>query len=207
MTPRRIKAAALDAVILILGSALVAAGLSMFTAPNDIAPGGVSGLATALAYLVGDRISIGLWTFLLNVPLVIVAWRKLGFRPLARTAVATVPLSLFIDLFTAVLPHYTNNILLAACFGGALCGAGMGLLFVRGASTGGTDLLSLLLNRAFPNLSVSRLLLFVDAGVVVDAGCAALGLCSGTGHHTQLRARRPHLGQRLHGSHGARGGA
>ena len=155
MTPRRIKAAALDAVILILGSALVAAGLSMFTAPNDIAPGGVSGLATALAYLVGDRIIIGLWTFLLNVPLVIVAWRKLGFRPLARTAVATVLLSLFIDLFTAVLPHYTNNILLAACFGGALCGAGMGLLFVRGASTGGTDLLSLLLNRAFPNLSVS----------------------------------------------------
>ena len=171
MTPRRIKAAALDAVILILGSALVAAGLSMFTAPNDIAPGGVSGLATALAYLVGDRISIGLWTFLLHVPLVIVAWRKLGFRPLARTAVATVLLSLFIDLFTAVLPHYTNNILLAACFGGALCGAGMGLLFVRGASTGGTDLLSLLLNRAFPNLSVSRLLLFVDAGVVVFAVC------------------------------------
>ena len=70
-----------DAPVLVTGTALVAFGLVMFTVPNDIAPGGVSGLATALAHLTGG-LSVGVWTLLLNVPLIALAWWKLGFRPL-----------------------------------------------------------------------------------------------------------------------------
>lgn len=156
-----------DIVAIVLGSGLVAAGLVLFTIPNNIAPGGVSGLATALAHI--TPLSVGVWTLALNVPLIGLAWWKLGIRPLVKTIVTTLLLSFFIDLFTAILPPYSNNILLAAVLGGVLCGIGMGVIFVRGATTGGTDLISLLLNRAFPNLSVGSLLLLVDATVVVFA--------------------------------------
>lgn len=157
----------LDAAAIVLGCALVALGLVLFTIPNDIAPGGVSGLATALASF--SKIPVGAWTLLLNVPLVAFAWSKLGLRPILKTICATVLLSVAIDAFSAVVPPYTNNPLLAAVLGGVLCGVGMGLIFLRGASTGGTDLVSLLLNRAFPNVSVGTLLMVVDAAVVVFA--------------------------------------
>ena len=158
-----------DIVACVFGSALVAAGLVLFTIPNDIAPGGVSGLATALAYV--SPVSVGLWTLLLNIPLIALAWWKLGFHPLAKTIVTTLMLSGFIELFTRILPPYSNNVLLASVLGGVLCGVGMGVIFVRGATTGGTDLISLMLNRAFPNISVGSLLLIVDATVVVFAVC------------------------------------
>lgn len=157
-----------DAPVLVTGTALVAFGLVMFTVPNDIAPGGVSGLATALAHLTGG-LSVGMWTLLLNVPLIALAWWKLGFRPLCKTLLSTVLLSALMELFAPIVPAYTNNPLMAACFGGAVMGVGMGLLFSRGISTGGTDLASMLLNRAFPDLPLSRLLLCVDALVVVFA--------------------------------------
>ncbi|HAX40440.1 MAG TPA: hypothetical protein DCY10_06165 [Clostridiales bacterium] len=156
-----------DLFAFVIGSAMVAAGLVLFTIPNDIAPGGVSGLATALAFLA--PVSVGVWTLLLNVPLIVLSWWKLGFRPLAKTIVTTLLLSGLIELFSRILPPYSNNVLLASVLGGVLCGIGMGVIFVRGATTGGTDLISLLLNRAFPNLSVGSLLLIVDATVVVFA--------------------------------------
>ena len=158
---------ALDICLFLLGSAMIAAGLVLFTIPNDIAPGGVSGLATALSFF--TPVSVGIWTLLLNIPLIALAWWKLGFRPLAKTILATLMLSAFIELFLRILPPYSNNILLASVLGGVLCGIGMGIIFVRGATTGGTDLISLLLNRAFPNLSVGSLLLMVDTLVVVFA--------------------------------------
>ena len=99
-----------DMIYCIVGSALVGLSLSMFTIPNDIAPGGVSGLSTALAYITPIRVSI--WNLLLNVPLLLCAWKLLGPRPLAMTLVATVLLSAFIDL-TALLPVYSSNTLLA----------------------------------------------------------------------------------------------
>ena len=165
----RTKQWLLDAAAIGVGTALVALGLAMFTIPNDIAPGGVSGLATALTHVTGGWMTVGAWSLLLNVPLAAFAWWKLGFRPLCKTLAATLLLSVFIDLLMLVVPPYTNNPLLAAGFGGAVMGVGMGVLFVRGISTGGTDLLTLLLNRAFPNLSLSTLLLCIDTLVVVFA--------------------------------------
>lgn len=156
-----------DIVTILLGCASVAAGLVLFTIPNNIAPGGVSGLATALAYI--SPITVGIWTLLLNIPLIVLSWWRLGLRPLIKTVLATLLLSLLIDIFTLILPPYTNNILLASVLGGVLCGVGMGMIFVRGATTGGTDLISLLLNRVFPNVSVGSLLLVVDAMVVLFA--------------------------------------
>ena len=157
----------LDLVYSVLGSAVVALAVAVFTVPNDIAPGGVSGLATALAYI--SPISVGVWTLLLNVPLLLAAWRLLGLRPLVFTLLATVLLSVFIDLFGVLLPGYTNNVLLAAAAGGVLSGLGVGLLFLRGISTGGTDLVALLLKKPFPNVPNGIMLLVIDALVVALA--------------------------------------
>lgn len=157
----------LDLVYSVLGSAVVALAVAVFTVPNDIAPGGVSGLATALAYI--SPISVGVWTLLLNVPLLLAAWRLLGLRPLVFTLLATVLLSVFIDLFGVLLPGYTNNVLLAAAAGGVLSGLGVGLLFLRGISTGGTDLAALLLKKPFPNVPNGIMLLVIDALVVAIA--------------------------------------
>lgn len=154
-------------LILLLGPALMAASLDMFTIPNDIAPGGVSGLATALAALI--PVSIGVLSLLLNIPLFIGAWRVLGFRPLVRTLIPTVLLSLFIDLFAPILPAYENNVLLAAVLGGVGSGIGMGMLFLCGASSGGTDLLTLMIARRLPRIPVGKLLMAVDVCVVVFA--------------------------------------
>ena len=161
------KGLLLDILMVLAGSVLVALAVAMFTVPNDIAPGGVSGLATALASF--SPVSVGVWTLLLNVPLLLAAWRMLGLRPLVMTLIATVLLSFFIDLFGALLPGYSNNVLLAAFCGGVLSGLGVGLLFLRGISTGGTDLAALLLRRAFPNVPSGTLLLLIDAAVVIFA--------------------------------------
>ena len=158
-----------DIVFALFGSLLTALAIAVFTVPNDIAPGGVSGMATALAYITPIR--VGVWTLLLNVPLLLAAWRLQGPRPLAMTLIATVLLSFFIDFLDELLPGYTNNPLLAAVFGGVLSGLGVGILFLRGISTGGTDLAALLLKRLFPNVPSGTLLLIVDSTVVAVAVC------------------------------------
>lgn len=169
MNKETVKRAAVDLASAVVGSMLVGAGVALFTAPNDIAPGGVSGLATAISALLRGRVSIGVLSFLFNIPIVVLALRRLGWRPLATTVAATVLLSVFIDLFGAISPGYTGNALMAAVAGGVLTGAGTGVLFLRSASTGGTDLLSLALKSYFPNMEISKLLLLADAAVVLVA--------------------------------------
>ena len=157
----------IDLVYTAVGTALVGFALSMFTVPNDIAPGGVSGLATALAYITPIRVSA--WTLMMNIPLMIAAWRKLGPRAIFYTLIATLLLSFFIEIGERFLPKYSSDTLVASLMGGVVSGLGMGMLFIRGISTGGTDLLALILKKLLPNLPTGTLLMFVDATVVVIA--------------------------------------
>ena len=161
------KDLATDLLFTVLGSALVGFALSMFTIPNDIAPGGVSGLATALAHV--TPIHVSAWTLLMNIPLMLAAWRRLGTRTLFYTILSTLLLSFFIELGARCLPQYRSDTLVASVMGGVVSGFGMGLLFIRGVSTGGTDLLALLLKRPLPNLPTGTLLMIVDATVVAAA--------------------------------------
>ena len=161
------KDVAADLFFTVIGTALVGFALSMFTVPNDIAPGGVSGLATALAYVTPIRVSV--WTLMMNIPLMLAAWRKLGTRAIFFTLISTFLLSFFIEIGARYLPQYTSDSLVASLMGGVLTGVGMGMLFIRGVSTGGTDLLALLLKKLLPNIPAGTLLMFIDATVVVIA--------------------------------------
>lgn len=157
----------LDVLYIIVGCMLAAVGLVMFTIPNHIAPGGSSGLATSLASIL--PLSVGLLSWLVNVPLFIASWKLLGTGTTIKTLIATSLLSVFIDLLTPFLPTFIDNELLSAVLGGILIGGGVGILFLRGTCTGGTELLSIMLTKAWPNYSIGYLVMLSDGAVVVIA--------------------------------------
>lgn len=155
-----------DILVCIIGSALVGTALSVFTIPNEIAPGGISGLSTALAYVLGVRVSV--LSLVLNIPIMLAAYRLLGKRSFFYTLLSTALLSGFIEL-ASFLPVYTGNILIAAVYGGVLTGIGIGILFLRNITTGGTDLIALMLHKAFPNVPNGTILAVIDGIVVLIA--------------------------------------
>ena len=155
-----------DILVCIIGSALVGTALSVFTIPNEIAPGGISGLSTALAYMLGVRVSV--LTLVLNIPIMLAAYRLLGKRSFFYTLLSTALLSGFIEL-ASFLPVDTGNILIVAVYGGVLSGIGIGILFLRNITTGGTDLLALMLHKAFPNVPNGTILAVIDGIVVLIA--------------------------------------
>ena len=160
----RVKRYAADYCIMILGAASYALSVSFFTAPNNIAPGGVTGLATMLHHLI--HTPIGTMVLLLNIPLFIWGAIESGFRFLLRTIAATALASGFIDLFALIGFSYRGDRIIAALFGGILSGAGLGLIFLRGGSTGGTDIIARNLHQRLPYISVGSIVLLSDAVVV-----------------------------------------
>lgn len=156
-----------DFLYIIVGCFLTAAGLVMFTVPNHIAPGGTSGLGTALAVFI--PLSIGVLTWIVNLPILMMAWKAFGKGVMIKTLVAASVLSFYIDGLTPFLPTFTDNKLMAAVLGGILIGIGIGILFLDGMSMGGTDQLSVILGRVFVNISVGNIMMVCDGLVVVFA--------------------------------------
>lgn len=148
-----------------VGSFAFAVGMQMFIAPNQIAPGGVSGLAVVLNYL--TRVPIGVWSFFINIPLLLVGLRFLGRRFALRTLKTVVVLSVMIDYAATPLPAYTGDPLLAALFGGVLMGAGMAVVFLRGSTTGGSDIVSRVLQLRYPYIPLGRILMSIDVVVIL----------------------------------------
>lgn len=173
-TKRRITRAAvgrffLDTLCYLAGGVAYALSVVIFTAPNHIAPGGLTGIATVLNFLDG-RIPIGATILAMNVPLLIASWFKGGRAFTVRTVICTVWSSVAIDLLTPYVPTFVKeDSLLVPIFGGLLMGVGLGLLFLRGACTGGSEIVARLFERRFPHLSVGRIILLVDAIVVTVA--------------------------------------
>lgn len=154
-----------DGLFYIVGSVIFALSVNMFTAPNNIAPGGMTGIATMLNYLVGAPIGIAI--IVLNLPLFIWGFVEAGWKFLGKTLAGTIISSLVIDLTAPITPAYQGDMLLTTVFGGVLSGLGLALIFVRGATTGGTDLAATLIKRRFRHISLGKLLLAIDLIVVV----------------------------------------
>lgn len=165
----------LDVVCYLVGATCVAVAVTVFSSPNDIAPGGVLGVATVI-HAVLPQLSIGTLTLCLNLPLLAVAVFKLGRGFTVRTALVTVGLSLLLNVAETVpwLHPYTADPLLAALSAGVLMGFGIGLILWRGATTGGSEIVARLLERKFSHLPIGRLLLLID-GVVVALSVAVFG--------------------------------
>ncbi len=151
-----------------IGSALFALGFAMFLIPNDINTGGISGLAMILRELLGFG-SIGTLTLLMNIPLFLIGGVKIGKRFFAGSLIGMVLSSVLIDLF-ALIPFATPEPLIGGLYGGVLCGAGLGLVFMAGASTGGSDILVRLLKKKYRNLPIGSISMMFDAMVVLLTG-------------------------------------
>lgn len=143
----------------VTGTALFSIGITCFIAPNDIAPGGVSALAIMLNHLIG--LPIGLGTFMMNLPLFILAFFMLGRAFVMRTAQSVVFLSLFLDL-SSLLPVFSGDQILAALLGGVLLGLGIGTVMLGDSTTGGGDIAGRLLQLRFPFIPIGRMLFFID---------------------------------------------
>lgn len=154
-------------IAVLLGSVLFSAAINCFTAPNRIAPGGLTGIATVIHSLA--PVPIGASVLVMNLPLFVWGAVQMGWRFTGRTAVATVLSSVLIDALSPVLPQYTENILLSAVFGGVCCGFGLALILNSGATTGGTDLAAKLVSRRLRHIPVGRLLFLFDLAVVAFA--------------------------------------
>lgn len=153
-----------DLLFYIAGGIIYSVAVLLFLTENEISPGGLTGIATILNYLFS--LPIGTVVFILNIPLLAAGFIKFGGVFIAKTAVATAVMSLTLDISGLFMPKMKIDPILAALFGGLLMGLGISLFMLRGATTGGTDIIAKLINRKFPHLTVGRLMLAADAAVV-----------------------------------------
>lgn len=168
----------LDYVVIFIGASIFGASVNIFTAPNDIAPGGLTGIGTMLNYLFD--LPIGVVILVLNIPLFIWGAIENGKQFLAKTVVATVFVSLIIDLTEPITYKYQGDTLLAAIFGGLFAGVGLAFIFFRGGSSGGTDIISRIIHKHHPHISmgtvglVCDMVIFIAAAVVYNSIESAL---------------------------------
>ena len=147
----------------ILGTALTGFAVSTLLTPNKIVCGGVSGIATILYQTF--NMAPGLTYAIINIALLIIGAKILGKNFTLKTLIGAGMISMFVQLFS-YFPPITDNVFLAAFFGGTLYGLGIGITFAAGASTGGTDILSRIIQHFLPQFPIGKLLLAVD-GVVI----------------------------------------
>ena len=164
MKDRWLSSYPVDVLFIFLGTAIYAFGIYAFTVPNQIAPGGVTGLATVINAFTG--IKIGTIVTVFNVPLLIFGFTKLGKRFLLNTLLSTVFFNLLYDYIYPFLPNYRGNTLLAAIFGGLFIGLGIAIVFMRGGSTGGMDIVNKAVQVKKPHISLGKISFITDLVVI-----------------------------------------
>ena len=149
----------------VLGSVLMGIGIYSFAEQADIAPGGLSGIAILFKYL--WDLPVGVMILIMNIPLLLIAWKYLGKRFAVRTLRTVVLSSVILDVVVTPLAFvYSGDRLLSAIASGVCLGAGLGVIFARGSTTGGTDIISCLVERKNPHLQVGGILTAVDILII-----------------------------------------
>lgn len=164
-TQKKVKNLLMDAVFFLAGSFLFAVSIDTFTAPNQIAAGGLTGVATILNHMFG--IPIGTANILMNVPLLIWAYVEMGYQIIIKTVVATIVSSAMIDVMVLYLPQYQGEPLITIVFGGCLAGLGLALILMRGGTTGGTELAANLLSLHIHGFSLGKFIMVIDLVIVL----------------------------------------
>ncbi len=160
--------------LIALGCACLALSFNLFFGPFRISPGGVSGVAMVLRALIG--VPVGAASAMLNLPLLFLAGKRLGKGFVVWTAYATLFSSFLIDVSAPLLPVLIppQETMLACLCGGVLIGTGVGLIVRNGATTGGSEIVSKLLQKKRPHLKMGTVMLLVD-GAIVCLSAAVFG--------------------------------
>lgn len=155
---------------IVAGACLFALGFNLFLKPHSINAGGISGLAQILVHLLGGG-TVGLVTALINLPLFAIGGLKIGKKFFVGSLLGMAAFSVALDLMTGLHVRQIEP-LLAALYGGVLCGLGLGIVFAAGASTGGSDIIVRLLKRKWQNVPIGTINICFDLAVAVLTGLA-----------------------------------
>ncbi len=169
----------IDYSLILIGSFILAAGFVYFITPHRIVPGGVYGIAIVVHYLSKgvisfwpDGIPIGLFGLILNIPLTWAGIKILGPKFGVKTVIGFVLTSVFIDGITMMREvgdaALVNDVLLSCVFGGVLIGFGLGLIFKSRATSGGSDIIAMILAK-YTRMPLGKLMIYVDSVIVLIA--------------------------------------
>lgn len=173
-----------DNLLIVAGSFILATAFVFFVTPHKIVPGGVYGIAIVVHYLTAgvfsfwpEGIPVGTFALLIDIPLIIAGIKILGPRFGIKTITGSVLTAVFTDLLTmlrhdAKLP-LVDDILLSCLFGGVLMGFGLGLIFKSRATSGGSDIIAMIIAK-YTQLQIGRLMIYVDS-IIVLFGLLAFG--------------------------------
>ncbi len=174
----KIKGLLIDYIIIAFGCLLLSIGISVFYLPHNLVTGGFSGLSIMLTrYLeswFGIELSISVINLCLNLPLFIITFFLLGYKMVIRSFYATLSVTLWLYLLE-YLPAIQTDLFLASVFGGVLSGVGLGLVLTRFSTTGGTDLVAMIINKYLSHINVSKLLYYIDSFIIM-LGLFAFGV-------------------------------
>lgn len=159
-----IKKYSFELLQLIVGTFIMALGVSQFLLPNQLSSGGFTGIATIFYYLL--KLPMGLTIILLNIPLFILSWIKKGKGFFIKGLLGTIFLSLFIDLLDKFEPLTTDR-LLACIYGGIVSGLGTSIILKANASTGGTDMLAYVIREYKPTYRTGNLIVIIDSVIIM----------------------------------------
>lgn len=167
-----------DYMMIIIGTGIMAFGIACFYDPVGLVTGGFSGLAIVIKHLTSALFDGGipLWltNIALNVPVFILAYFLKGRKFIGKTLFGTIMLSLWLYILPSVdMAH--GDLMIAALFGGVCSGAGVGFVIRVGATTGGTDMVSALVQLKLRHFSIVQILLVID-GIVVLLGMLIFGM-------------------------------
>ncbi|MEG2787912.1 MAG: YitT family protein [Romboutsia sp.] len=164
-----------ELIILALGCFIMSVGLNMFLEPYMIASGGLTGLAIVLKNLFNTP--LWLINLVFNIPLFIFGVKILGKKDAIKTLIGILLLTLFLKVTEPLTSAFqTDDVLLSAIAGGIVIGISLGMLFRIDASTGGTELACLILNKIFPFISISVFMFIIDGAVIALAGLVSQNL-------------------------------
>ncbi len=153
-------------LLLLLGAILASIGLEEFLVPNNIIDGGIIGISIISSYL--TKLPLGVFIFVLNLPFLVIGYKQIGKTFVISTLFSITALSIGVT-FLHPIPGITNDILLAAVFGGIILGVGVGLIIRYGGSLDGTEIVAIILDRR-TGFSVGEIVMFFNLFILSSAG-------------------------------------
>lgn len=166
ISKKQLARVSLKVAMIMFGATLSSIGLEIFLVPNDIVDGGVIGISIMTSYL--TKLPLGLFTFFLNLPFLILGYKQIGKSFLFSTLFAISCLSIGVSIFHPI-PGLTNDVFLAAIFGGIINGAGVGLIIRAGGSLDGTEMVAIILDKKI-SFSIGEIVMFFNIFILGAAG-------------------------------------
>ncbi len=162
----KVRIITLRILLILIGATLSSIGLEIFLVPNNIIDGGVVGISIITSYLTG--LPLGLFTFVLNIPFLMIGYKQIGKSFVLSTVFAVTCLSVGVSVLHPI-PGLTHDIFLAAVFGGMINGIGVGLIIRAGGSLDGTEIVAIILDKKM-SFSVGEIVMFFNLFILIGAG-------------------------------------